>query len=216
MEYGNAPIVLGNVDLNPVEMMCYLYLPIKMPNTDVRIPQRLEYANEMIEMVLQDAAVTIPDFDKHYVYITAKTLFVQGQYSGNRPGWHADGFGSHGDINYLWYDMNPTEFAVQKFNNIPTDDFESMLEMERQIDLDSVVQYPCGNVLRLDETIVHRVNPEIKSGMRTFIKISVSRNRFNLAGNSHNYLFDYNWNMHNRGETRNLDSNNKDYVEELM
>lgn len=28
-------------------------------------------------------------------------------------------------------------------------------------------------------------------------------NRYNLAGNSHNYLFDYKWDMHPRAKTRN-------------
>ncbi len=214
IEYGKAPEDLGAVDLKPTEMMCYLYLPVKMPGLGgVRIPRNLDYLKPMLQVVLLDAYGKI-DLMEHYIYITAKTLFVQGGYSGNRPGWHADGFGSDGDLNYLWYDMNPTEFAIQEFTNIPEGDVESMEEMERQIVAENIVTYPCGRVLGLDEGVVHRVNPEVATGTRTFIKISISKNKFNLAGNSHNYLFDYNWTMHDRGETRNLDSNNKDYVEE--
>ena len=212
--YGAAPTDLGYVDLSPSEMMVYLYLPIHMPgrDLDIRIPRNIEYLRPMIDMAVVNARSTL-DLAHHYIYATVKTLFVTGSFSGNRPGLHADGYASGGDLNYLWYNMNPTQFAVQDFHDIPTGDFESMEEMERQLKPERLVEYPYGHLLRLDESNLHRVNPLIEEGMRTFVKLSFSRHRFNLAGNSHNYLFDYEWEMHGRGVTRNLDSNNRDWVE---
>ena len=216
--YGNAPVDLGLYPLDPAEMMVYLYLPVKMSmakedavNDGVRIPDRLLFLKDLVDEAMADAAKTL-DLSQHYVYITAKTLWVEGNFSGNRPGWHADGYGSGGDLNYIWADMNPTEFAVQHFREIPDDDFKSMQAMEEQVDPDKIVTYRDCHLLRLDESVVHRVNPEIKAGMRTFVKISISKHRYNLKMNSHNYLFDYAWRMFSRGEVRNLDSNNKDYV----
>ncbi len=211
MEYGKAPKVIGFVHLNPVEMMFYLYLPIKMSGSDdVRIPERLQYLKPVIDSVVQDSREALPDFSDHYIFLTAKTLYVEPGASGNRPGWHADGYGSNGDLSYLWHNMNPTEFAEQTFHDVPDDDIESMLEMERQIDYDAIRTYADCTLLRLDESVVHRVNPEVTKGIRTFIKVSVSRHRYNLAGNSHNYLFDYDWPLTNRGDIRNVD--NKDFV----
>jgi hypothetical protein len=40
-------------------------------------------------------------------------------------------------------------------------------------------------------------------GMRSFLKISLSHQKYNLVGNSHNYLFDYNWDLHDRDTLRN-------------
>ena len=215
--YGGAPIDLGRMPLDPTEMLVYLYLPIKMAqsegtrNHDTRVPERLQFLDALVEGAMTDAARTL-DLDQHYVYLTAKTLWVEPGFSGNRPGWHADGYGSGGDLNYIWHDMNPTQFAVQPFHDVPDDDFASMQAMEAQIDPTRIVVYPDGHLLRLDESIVHRVNPDIQSGMRTFVKISVSRHRFNLKMNSHNHLFDYAWTMHDRAEVRNVDSSNRDHV----
>lgn len=204
MIYGNAPENLGYIDLDPLEMMFYMYLPVKMSNIhEYKIPKNLEYLQKIFDKISDSID------NSKYVYVTAKTMYVDSNFCGNRPGWHADGYGSNGDINYIWYDMNPTEFAIQDFHDIPDDDFQSMIEMEKQIDLNNITTYPCKNLLRLDESIVHRVNPVVQSGIRTFIKISVSSHKYNLRGNSHNYMFDYTWDMVHRTEHRNVD--NKDF-----
>jgi hypothetical protein len=207
--YGNAPKDLGLIELEPSEMMCYLYLPIKMAG-DFRwyVPERLQYLNPVLDAIRDDYPNWLID---QYVYLTAKTLYVEGTFSGNRPGWHADGYGSDGDLNYIWYDMNPTEFAVQDFVDIPDDDVKSMQEMERQVDPEKIANYPLRHLLRLDESVVHRVSPNIQAGMRTFIKLSVSKHQYNLKGNSHNYLFDYSWDLADRATQRNMD-NNKDFA----
>ncbi len=38
---------------------------------------------------------------------------------------------------------------------------------------------------------------------RTFLKVSFSRDKYDLAGNSHNSRLDYDWPMRERGLTRN-------------
>lgn len=213
IEYGAGPGVLGMFELDTGEMMHYLYLPIKMRELRlISIPKRLKFCFLMINAIVEDAIVHLgeEEFNDHYVYLTAKSLYVTPESPGNRPGWHADGYGSNGDLNYIWHDKNPTEFAEQEFKDIPDDDFASMEEMENQIDPANIVTYPNRMLLRLDETVVHRVGPVIETGVRTFIKVSISKHKYNLLGNSHNYLIDYNWEMHDRAETRNCD--NKDFV----
>ena len=124
---------------------------------------------------------------------------------GNRPGWHIDGFASGGDVSYVWCNMNPTEYAVQEFSNISSDDQQSMVDIGEQIDYNKIVTYPDYTILRLDETVVHRVNPNPKCGVRSFAKITFSSHKFRNKGNSHNYLLDYNWEMNPRNKERNLD-----------
>lgn len=212
MEYGAEPKVLGTIDLNPVEHMLYLYLPVKMPhNHRVYLPPQLRFMDKMLASSMEDAYVALGgrDFAKCYVYVTAKTMWVTSHCPGNRPGWHADGFGSGGDLNYIWHDMNPTEFAVQKFMEVSGDDFQCLEDLSYQVDPDCIVVYPNRTLLRLDERVVHRVSPNPKEGLRTFIKVSVSKHKYNLKGNSHNYLIDYDWEMHDRVCVRNMD--NKDF-----
>lgn len=215
--YGKPPWSLGRFacPMSSKEMMCYLYLPIIMKGNlnDVRLPNRLQHLDPIIQRVVSDVVFRqgVEDASKNYVYLTAKTLFVEQGNPGNRPGWHADGYGSDGDLNYVWYNRNPTEFAVQEFDRIPDDDTESMKEMERQIIDDCIRTYDNGVLLGMDEDVVHRVNPVVQSGMRTFIKLSVSRHKYNLQGNSHNYLFDYSWEMVDRNMLR-RNCDNKDFA----
>lgn len=210
--YGNAPQIIGQVELKPVEQMLYLYLPVMMPNDEsIYLPSNLTFLDKVLQIALEDAYKQLPDFILHHAYLTVKTMWVGGSAGiGNRPGWHADGFGSHGDLNYVWYNLNPTQFAVQHFAGVSTDDSQCLIDLEEQVHPEYIVVYPHGTVLRLDESVVHRVNPIAQEGLRTFIKISISKNRYNLQGNSHNYMIDYDWEMHDRSLLRNTD--NKDFV----
>lgn len=45
--------------------------------------------------------------------------------------------------------------------------------------------------------------------MRAFLKVSFSKDKYDLLGNSHNYLMDYNWEMKARKEDRNIPQSSK-------
>ena len=201
MKYGDAPKIMGQVDVPIVEMLTYLYLPIKMADKRLicatHVPQRLA--------PIWDALFAIPihEYADRYVYVTCKRLWNTKGGSVNRPGWHADGFGTD-DINYIWYDTCPTEFCIQDFD-LPSDDAASMLAMDEQARPENIVTYPAGQLIRLDSGVIHRVSPEPFEGMRTFLKISLSRHRFDLEGNSRNYLMKYDWTMRKRLADRNME-----------
>ncbi len=197
------PKVLGTYPIKVTETMFWLYLPIKMAgNKMVRIPDQLKQFKPLLEASVFDPNVVEPkEFFNSYVYITAKHMLVNPGFWGNRGGAHCDGFLTE-DKNYVWYDKNPTIFNSGKFEVTP-DHVESLKEFEAQWDYKNEVIYPEYSLLELDPNIVHKVAPVIRYDMRTFFKISLSKEKYNLVGNSHNYLFDYNWKMYNRGEVRN-------------
>jgi len=204
--YGDPPVDLGYFPVANDQHMKYLYLPVKLLGTYVTtLPERCAVFESLLNAAIEDYGSVV----ENYVYLTVKAGHVDESTFGNRPGWHADGYGSGGDITYIWSDLNPTEFAVQNFVDVPDDDNGSMKAMEAQAK--NIVTYPEGHLLKLNEGVVHRVaENNRRSGMRTFVKIAFSKHRFNLKGNSHNYLLDYNWKMHDRLVVRNLD--NKDFV----
>lgn len=202
LKYGKAPKIMGAYDLDVGEQMLYLYLPIHLPGEDFKIPERAKIFRPLIGAAIADCPVPW----KKYFYLTCKTLWVQKGSPGNREGVHIDGWGSNGDLNYVWSDMNPTQFAVQKFKNISTDDKQSMIDMEAQLDESMIMTYPDRTLLRLNEEVVHRVNPNPEAGFRTFCKITVSDHQFRLKGNSHNHLLDYDWSLNDRGLDRNIDN----------
>jgi len=209
--YGAIPQFHGEIPLPVNEMMFYMYLPIKLkgsPFSEAFIPQRLKVFLPLIRRVHSREKDL---WDRSFVYLTAKHVFVTPDNMANRPGWHCDGFMTE-DVNYVWSDCAPTQYCVQKFN-LTQDDTLSLKEMEEQVKTKNIITYPDNSLVRIDEQHVHRVTDVPYTGMRTFVKISISDKKYNLLGNTKNYLMDYDWKMYSRDELRNMESGgNGDYV----
>ena len=97
-------------------------------------------------------------------------------------------------------------FAEGPFEQISDDHVRSTRQFEEQVsgnDAIHVVTYGDRVLMRLDSSVIHTA-PEIPGpgGNRSFIKVSFSNERWNLAGNSHNYLFEYEWQMFDRAPIR--------------
>lgn len=205
MRYGQLPAELGKHDVDCNEMMLYQYLPIKLSgSTELKMEQRLNCFEKLVGNICCDfvGVFGLDRFVQSYVYVTAKYLFQVPNCPFNRKGWHSDGFMTD-DINYIWSDKQPTLFNICKFN-LTMDDAISLDEMEQQADEKYNVIHDSGTLLRLDQFNIHRVNENIESGMRKFLKVSFSKDKCDLIGNSHNYLLDYNWEMRERQISRNI------------
>jgi hypothetical protein len=64
--------------------------------------------------------------------------------------------------------------------------------------------YPDKHLLRLDNKVIHRSPVGFEPGMRTFVKVSLSHDRYNLKGNSINHLLPQtHWPLVDRQEVRN-------------
>lgn len=217
-EYGEAPVAVGprkgKLDLAWDEFMHYLYLPVLMPESELegesdmgfRIPPRLAFVREAIDRASIDFCITQGgDLIDYYVYVTARRGFATYDNPINRPGWHTDGFGTD-DMNYVWSDRWPTEVAVQSFGEITPDHVKSVEEFKSRAHPPSIRPVEASTLYRFNPFVVHRAPttgiPD-QGGMRSFLKISFSKHRYNLVGNSHNYLFDYEWEMHDRASLRN-------------
>lgn len=206
-ETSSWPEVVGpNLDLACDEMMLYMYLPVKFPEhdgvdwKDLHLPLQLEFLRPLLDQIHQR------DYEGRYVYLTVKHTYVSPQSMTQRPGWHIDGFGTD-DINYIWYSDVPTEFALQFFD-LSDDDIESIQDMYDQVQESSIHTFPNKSLLRLKAKEVHRVNENHDyHGMRTFVKVSCSKHRYNLTGNSHNYMLCYDWDFANRDTVRNMELN---------
>lgn len=209
--YGISPNPLGKVDISPKEMLFWLYCPIKMRNVTYKgiddllttTPANLHQFAPIIERALDSL---LPDWlAASYVYITAKTLWVTPDNPGGRPGWHSDGFMTD-DLNIIWSDSNPTLFwTPEKRFSFTQDHHASLAEMEALAEPDTASHrtYDNKTLLLLDQRVIHRVADITKAGMRTFVKISVSKHRYNLVGNSINHLLSPDWDYAERQEERN-------------
>jgi hypothetical protein len=205
MKYGRLPVDCGKVDVHNDEMMFWQYLPISVIGMDsVRLPENLMWTAPIIGYAVGyeglDACID------NYMYLTVKTLWVSGDYIGNRPGWHSDGFKTD-DINYVWCDRAPTEFMhlhdPMTLFELPDDCKESYKVMNEQV-LSAHKTYPDKHLLRLDERVIHRCPTKFEAGMRTFVKISLSKDKYDLKGNAINHeLPESHWPLKDRKVERN-------------
>jgi hypothetical protein len=201
--YGEAPIDLGTVDLDLVEMMHWLYLPVKMAGgRGIRIPPNLGLhggSGRLLQLV-EDLCYW-GEFDDHYVYVTARNGYATPDNPINRPGWHTDGFGTD-DVNFIWSNRWPTRWSPSDFGDVSTSHIDSMRQFTERAT--TIEHMEAGHLYRLSPYVVHTA-PEIPppGGMRQFLKISCSKHKYNLVGNSHNYEFDYLWPMVDRDMIRN-------------
>lgn len=205
---GNAPRVIAHVDLSPVEMMAWLYCPIKLPyaGDDPTIPDNLLQFDDIVFEVFKDLRERDPlRWRRSYVYLTAKTLWVTPEDPGNREGWHCDGYGSS-DLNYIWYDRNPTEFWEPNYKLLYPDDHKTSMEQmtsDAALYPEAIKTYPDKTLLCLDETVIHNVAPCLTPGWRSFVKVSVSDHKYLLAGNSINHELAPDWTYVSRDVNRN-------------
>lgn len=178
MKYGQLPIDLGIVDISCNEMMFYQYLPIKMAgNGKIMHESRLNIFSPLIREVIDD--LTTDQWNESYIYLTAKHIFVNEDKCGNRPGWHTDGFMTD-DINYIWCDSEPTVFSDCGLVDLIQDHETSLAQMEAFVNYSCEVTYPVKSLLKLDQYVIHRSPEDCKPGFRTFVKISVSKEKYNL------------------------------------
>jgi hypothetical protein len=205
MTYGDKPTIIKKINITCKEMMFYQYLPIKLEGQHSCIyEQRLSAFAEIIGIATQDFIKTFgyQHYVDSYIYLTAKHQYQPPQTSYNRKGWHSDGFLTN-DINYIWCDKFPTIFNSSKFNLTP-DDKISLEEMNTQAIPSNDFSHEPKTLLRLNQFNIHKVADNQFGDFRTFVKISFSPDKYDLIGNSHNYELDYNWNMKQRQDQRNI------------
>lgn len=178
-----SPKNLGRFQIKADEVMYYLYYPVRRPNSGLQLSDsRLDFVRPLLRRIEDDEPER---FWSEYVYLTIKKMYIGGGVTANRPGWHCDGFMSD-DLNYIWYDNTPTVFNSGRFEISP-DHLLSLAEFEQQARPENDYVLDNELLVKLDSTVIHRVNTHVPEQiMRTFVKITVSKERFNLKDNSKN------------------------------
>lgn len=207
---GRPAVVAGLPNMSTLEFQHTVYMPVMSPMPhSLAVPGHLQWALPALQAALQYLhGHRCPDlFANWYAYLTVKRSWVEKGTTGNREGWHIDGYGSDGDWNFIWFDSVPTEWA--KYTGPLPSDHEQCLDTLSMMHescaykdaplepLKTHVLYDLGNT-------VHRCGIAEESGMRTFVKVSVSKHRYDLEGNARNpYLPDTWWPLKPRHATRN-------------
>lgn len=205
----NLPKVIGKFPINVKEYMHYQCMPIKLAGesffSDVVYEDRLNVFSHIFESCIYDYITSYGALNYHnsYIYVTIKNRFVKKGFYINRPGYHIDGFGEKNCINYIWSNKFPTIFNDGVFD-ISEDDKQSLIDLDKQAKVENEHFYANKILLRLDDSVVHKCGEVTESTNRAFIKVTFSKLKYNLVGNSHNYLLDYKWDMVERDVDRNV------------
>jgi len=203
--YGQLPKVVDYIECINEQMMFYQDMPIKFPkDISCKIEKRLMNYYEVISSSCNNFIETfgMKEYESRYVYVSVKYLFQKKDCSYNRMGWHSDGFMSD-DITYIWSDKFPTIFNTSNF--VLTQNHEASLkEMQEQADEKNNTNYLENTLVRINQYNIHKVADVTEDGMRSFVKVSFSKDKFDLLGNSHNYELEYKWDMKLRNTNRNV------------
>lgn len=207
MNYNKIAQEIRQIHCQVSEFFRYLYLPIKLRGqSSVTGEKRLYPIDPVVGAACCDFVGRdgLDKFVDSYVYLTARNEYQPPNQAFNRAGWHSDGFGTD-DISYIWSNRQPTIFNSGNFF-LSDDDVFSMQEMEEQAQSCYDYTFPNETLIRMDQYSIHRVG-EPEEGVRCFVKIVFSKDKFDLQGNSINYNLDYQWNYRPRRATRNIPQN---------
>ncbi len=208
----NLPAVIGSLE-NRVAFSVQkgwriLDMAIRMPGQGWAIPKELEPYKEAIQKAVEHERTVNPDFNEYYVYITVDQKKIEPEKSQRKGGYHSDAYVTQetkvieGDVvvdhTYLISDSKelPTLFQPGPFSlkGIDPEDCAKVLQtFDTVSEGKEPVTYPPYTVVKLTPFDIHSAKVN-KTGMaleRTFIKISFSREKYNLVGNQINPNFDY-------------------------
>ena len=198
-------VVAHDVSVPLAEFCFYQDMPVKLAGQTVwRVEARLRPLEPLMLAAVKHFSMYHGSYElrDRKVYLSCKRMPQGPGRPLSRPGWHCDGFLTP-DITYLWSDNTPTEFSRSAFDLLGGE-HDSMARMEAQARPEDTFSFQDRTLVTMDSRCVHRPSMPTVNGVRTFIKLAFSRDRFDLAGNAHNYALDYSWPMRERMMERNV------------
>ena len=190
-----------------LEFCNIVYMCIKQAgSSEYSIPDNLK---ELVHSVICDIYTLNPklydnDWTK-YCYLTIKKMYVQPNSYGNREGFHIDGFLSDQE-NFIWSDCEetPTEVSIGKFELSKSHE-TSLTEMVIQASYNFTEQLKPLHLYDMNQSVVHRPTKNLNSEavLRTFIKVTYSKELFNCVGNAWNYKLPHIKPVIKRNQSRN-------------
>lgn len=191
-----------------------LDMPIKFPGgTEYRVPKELNAFDEAISKIISFEHTINSNVNEYFAYLTIDQGYVPANSFQRKPGCHVDGFQGERIKNkrpinrsYIIYDEIPTVFYPQEFRtshlNKATDNF--FLSFDEQSNEEMAITFDPYKILLMNAYTVHRAGTINYDVDRTFFRLSFDTQMFDRYGNTHNPMFDYNWNMVTRDTQKHL------------
>jgi len=203
------PIVIGEVydteKFSNVRNLRVLDCPIKFPGSnEYRVPHELDQFDDVIAKAASHEHAINPNIDQFYAYLTVDQKYVEADNFQRKPGCHVDGFQGLRinpkrliNRSYIAYDRVPTVFYGQSFETEHLDEakHDFFLSFDEQAKEEAEMRFDPYSIILMNAYSVHRSDKVTYPIYRTFFRLSYDVNRFDRFGNTHNPMFDYNWDM---------------------
>lgn len=216
----SEPAVIDELDpnvfnaFNAFNTCNVLDMPIRLARDGtIALPMYLEQYRPIVDRVIEHES-WFADNNEHNMYITVDTRDARPNKTQRRPGAHLDAYVPQPDADetithtYIAYSALPTEFFPEPFTIDRTLSCDQLLaSFDSQLDARAKARnctvsnlahrYPPNLLLMLTPMVLHRaaINSTDQPVRRTFVKISVSKKKYNREGNTRNVLLDYDWVM---------------------
>lgn len=182
-------------------------MPIKFPGQNYKIPAELQQFRESLQACVDFENAANPHAADYYAYLTIDQRPVERNKSQRPLGLHSDSVQGARiqpkveiEHTYLCVDRDPTSFMAQSFNLEGYDADRDWLNAVFDLQADPAKKMALDpyTVAFFDAYTVHTAELAKEDGMRTMLRLIYSVRQFDRLGNTHNALFDYQWDMQPR------------------
>lgn len=206
-----APILIGEIpDMDKFSRpggFSVTDMPLKFPGTDYRLPMQLSQFEGVIQQCIDYEYTINPALDDYYVYLTIdQKQLVAGR--GHRgTGIHSDGLQGPrwptkmpAERTYL-VTNTPAPVATKYYNQAfdmsgcDVDKHNLTALFRAQADPAKSAYIPFRAIAMFDCYLTHEGPTSGTDSPRTLFKLLVSKRHFDRLGNTHNALFDYDWDL---------------------
>ncbi len=182
-------------------------LPIKLPNTDYRIPQIIwDNFGDLLAQEIDLERLINPHLASQYIYLTVQQSIVKKDNTHRPSGVHIDGFQKPIII------PQPIQHQVSVCNIEPTQFYAAALAQDpsnltKKELFNALAQHctgiepyrpPAYELHLLNAYCPHEPAQASMEGFRSFVRFSASSIPFMGQDNTRNELFEYKWNKQNK------------------
>lgn len=200
---GRAPEQLPDVDLSSLQQKyprC-LDMPLRLAgDAEYAVPNEWTGLLPLVSQLIQVEHTHNPNWVEYNTYMTVDCKHVEPEEQQRHGGLHVDGFqGARINPkhritrNYVMTTNGGTRFYPQPFTVVDETKFNVFQGFDLQAK-DYIVAEE-NKAYFMDAYTVHESGIAERAGLRTFLRLTYDVKIFDRAGNTHNSMLDYNWDM---------------------
>lgn len=201
----NFPLEIPALDtefLLKQEFQRCLDMPLRLSGTkNYALPEEWQTLAPLLESIIAVEHAHNPHWADYHTYLTIDAKYVVKEEQQRHGGLHVDGFqGSRIEDktkitrNYVLTTNGGTRFYQQPFIVVDETKFNVFQGFDLQAEANPMVAKE-NTIYFMNAYTVHESGLASYDGLRTFLRLTYDLKKFDRAGNTHNSMLDYSWDM---------------------